>query len=345
MRVNWKHYLISAAPALFIVCHALSQSINAGLSITCDTSCVVAIDGKLVGRLSAGQQRLFEITVGKHVVAGANEQGAYWEKQIDFDGSSSLAVSVPLLKAAAERAQLESDVKALRGEVTQKRTQLESAQKQSEQLASSTELMRAARQRIVQAIEWYAERATREAQLGNSRKDQADGLNPHGASPGDIFGNIASGRLYGQAGRNFMSANAAQARMNELAVMLQGPVIDPKEPEQTDYRIITHNVFKGSRGGVLVSGDGWIEYRESVEQGKKSRNSPHGSRTLRLSCEEIRDANTSGLPLLRDINESAGSRSLTIKLTKGSLKLKAGSAGEQQAVIGSVYLACPTLTQ
>jgi len=80
----------------------LCQISSSGLSITCDTECIVAIDGKIVGRLSAGQQSLFPVMAGKHLIAGANEKGAYWEKQTDLDGASILKISIPLLSAAVE---------------------------------------------------------------------------------------------------------------------------------------------------------------------------------------------------------------------------------------------------
>lgn len=129
-----------------------------GIKVKPDLECVVAVDGKIVGRPAANEEVFFPVGIGKHTVAAVTSDGDYWEQSLDASAQPSVPVAIPLQRARSHRQALQSSVSALRGDVEQKKQQLAAIQSQNSQLARNAEVIRQERRLIVEAIKGYATR-------------------------------------------------------------------------------------------------------------------------------------------------------------------------------------------
>jgi len=264
-----------------------------------------------------------------------------------------MAVSISLRQAESERTKLEAEVAALRKEVTEKGRVLQGVEKRNEILARNPNLIYSLRQQILRTIAEYRARWERETQLGNERNQAGDSLQNSGRSGidsntsigaiGGIIGAVGSGKFYVQARHNFTCAAAATRRINELSVILKDPVAATNDLENPDFTLVTHSVTNGKRSGELMTSAKRIEYHDVITGKGKPVTTGDGS-TIRLACSDLKTVAAGGPPVYRSVKDAAGSKSLTIKSTRGNLSLKVGSSDDQQALMGDIFLACPVLT-
>jgi len=326
--------------ALIFQAPSLCQVSQTGLRVSCDTDCIVAIDQKAVGTLGPGRQNVFPLTPGKHTIAGAGREGAYWETQISFDGYSLVDVVIPLVKAATERAQLQAEVQVLQSKVGKDQQQLAEAQKRNDILARNPNLVQDLRRQLAAAIWEYQARESDEWQRSNAHKAEGDGYAGLGTpgTPAGLAGTWSSGNAYQQAIKNAEAANAAIRKISELMAVFQDPIARTKDLGAPDYRSITDTVENGRHLYVLTMAPGQVKYEHFSGRARKP------VRTTVLSCSEIKEVRTSGLPIVRSIAWMAGSGSLTIVTSTTNLKLDAGDQDRSDAITGDIYLVCPGLT-
>jgi hypothetical protein len=104
------------ALAVLTVPAVAQASSGTRILFTSDVGCDVKIDGALVGRVEADEEKTFPTTPGKHFVKAACDGGKRFEEVSDVQPDSQQVVMIRLKQAAAQEA-----TAALQGEPWTKR--------------------------------------------------------------------------------------------------------------------------------------------------------------------------------------------------------------------------------
>jgi hypothetical protein len=283
---------------------------------------VVALDGKIAGRIQAGKEDFLPIATGEHMLAAATSDGDYWEQQVEAGDSSGPLISIPLQKVRSERVSLQSEITTLHKQVEEKRERLTA--------------IRNEREGIVLAINIYADRYGKEMGLHDAREDRSGEMMASGnwtyLTSGTTMGQLAgtAEMLAGiredmRAWKNQIAADAAKDRMHELEQALKDPLKKPRTPEQTSYLVVVREVINGHSSGRLITAPNQVDYRDEGQ-------------STHLTCGDIRKV-SGGNHLKIHLAGNGGGKS-----AKQVLDLQPKSKAERLLLLGDVYLACPKFT-
>jgi hypothetical protein len=306
-----------------LACAQLAQSAAANsIKITTDIDCVVELDGHVVTRISHVGPGLVPATVGPHRISAATIAGDYFETNVDVKSEGSAALTISFADVRAQRAATVKKVEAMKDQVEQIRLALNR------------------RRLIVQAVNYYADRwgneigllEQRNQKVQNAEDAQESLVYKNAGDIGNTNAQAANGYamigvwLYerhqkAKAHRNDLAASVAKDRMDYLRKALEDPTKYPPEDDKGDYLAIVRNVKRGKTTGSLSVSPTGIQYSDS-------------DLSVRMSCSEVLGASGgSGLSIKYATGNSRKSLSLQpVKKAEGPL-------------IGSLYVACPKLTQ
>jgi hypothetical protein len=227
--------LSSSSPFRARLVHQLVPNQNPQiLDLAADLDCVLLIDNKVVGRIQADNHLSIPTDQRRHRLSAVTSEGDIWEEILEEGFVSARNILIPLKKARSERLAGEASRAALQTQVEEKRARLANITQKNTKLALNPDLIRAERQKIIEAINYYFDRYGREMGYYDSRMASASQLQQvsklFSSLPSTTFGTaaltntLASERAEMAGEHHQMAAKAATIRMRDLEEALKNPL-------------------------------------------------------------------------------------------------------------------------
>ena len=318
-----------------------------GVTVSTDMDCVVAIDGKVVGRIQKDHKEFFPASRGNHTLSAATTgTGDYWEMSLVVGDAAPAAVAISFAKVHAERETLEKNVSVLQKQVSQEETELKRIQDANETASRNAELTLRRRQSVVEGINYYSDRWGKETGMRDNRNEERENLNNtmsdeaiQNTGNTDTTSQAATEAVMGiqllwswhlkrKAHRNDVAAVAASARMQYLGKALEDPLNYAPDAPDLPYLAIVKDVKRKKNEGKLLTAPDRIEYSDS-------------SGKVNITCATLLGASGSNKLHLKYAEQWPGKR----KPRRKSLVVQAMQKSDRKTLLGEVYLACPKLTQ
>ncbi len=298
--------------------------------------------------------------------------------------SSAVVVVATLGSERKKRIDREKEVEQLNAQADKKREQLNVLQAHNAQFQSNIPENTEVGNEIVRLIEKYSARYEHEIKEANARKAKARELKPlvpttwvpaaadsqAGNSQALISPTVTPQPGTAQAGtsntatalglvagaeilklkadenRHNLAAAAAMHRINQLTDLLGALTSGKVEGSARSMlrKAMTFQTWWDADKAEFWIGDPNMELSRKAPLGRLDHQNKPLAKSLTFGCSDILDVHTAGPPLIRAVREYSGTGAFVIKITSGNLNLRGADDTVRQAMVGSLYLICPSLT-